>query len=165
MFSNINNNSTLSSEHDWEDLCIQLRNQRTCTSDNYKWTRGGSIFNPVFGRCFSADLQMQHEFRCVNLIGRSWRTWKTNQITPTYLTWILHSSDSPKCYSVWCQELQGGCRGVQQYPLWLAIGCFHQWLEQSLLCIRTYGGQSLVLAPICSKYSQTHSIFNFCQTL
>ena len=28
---------------------------------------------------------MQNELRCVNLIGRSRRTWKTNQITPAYL--------------------------------------------------------------------------------
>ena len=27
--SNINNHSTLNSEHDWEDMCIQLKNQRT----------------------------------------------------------------------------------------------------------------------------------------
>ena len=27
---------------------------------------------------------MQHEFCCGNLIGRSWRSWKTNQVTPTY---------------------------------------------------------------------------------
>jgi hypothetical protein len=74
MSSNIHNYFTLNSEHDWEDLYIQLRNQQTCTSDNHKWIRGRSIFNPVFGRCFSTDLQMQHEFRCVNLIGRSWRT-------------------------------------------------------------------------------------------
>ena len=28
---------------------------------------------------------MQHEFCCVNLICRNWRTWKRNQIAPTYL--------------------------------------------------------------------------------
>ena len=27
------------------------------------------------------DLQMQHKFRCVNLISRSWGTWKTKRIT------------------------------------------------------------------------------------
>ena len=27
--------STLNSEHDWEDLYIQLRNQQTCISDNH----------------------------------------------------------------------------------------------------------------------------------
>ena len=35
MYSNINNyQSTLNSEHNWEDLCNQLRNQQTCTYDN-----------------------------------------------------------------------------------------------------------------------------------
>ena len=29
MSSNINNYSTLNNEHNWEDLCIQLRNQQT----------------------------------------------------------------------------------------------------------------------------------------
>ena len=27
---------------------------------------------------------MQHEFCCVNLISKSWRSWKSKQITPTY---------------------------------------------------------------------------------
>ena len=27
----------------------------------------------------------QHKFCCVILVGRGWRTWKTNQITPTHL--------------------------------------------------------------------------------
>ena len=35
MYSNISNYSTLNSEHNWEDLCIEFRNQQTCTSDNY----------------------------------------------------------------------------------------------------------------------------------
>ena len=32
VWSGPNNNSTLNSEREWEDLCIQLRNQQTCTS-------------------------------------------------------------------------------------------------------------------------------------
>ena len=35
MSSNINNYSTLNSENNWEDLCIQLRNQQTCTLDDH----------------------------------------------------------------------------------------------------------------------------------
>ena len=34
MLSNSNNYSTLNSEHNWEDLCIHLRNQQTHTSNN-----------------------------------------------------------------------------------------------------------------------------------
>ena len=45
--SNNNNYSTLNSEHNWEDVWIQLRNQQTCTSDNYNLIRGGPIFNPI----------------------------------------------------------------------------------------------------------------------
>jgi len=33
--STINNYSTLNNGHDWEDLCIQIRNQQTCTFDNH----------------------------------------------------------------------------------------------------------------------------------
>ena len=33
--SNINNYHILNSEHNWEDLDIQLRNQETCTSNNH----------------------------------------------------------------------------------------------------------------------------------
>ena len=42
-------------------------------------------FQSNFNRCFIIYLVMQHEFSRVNLIGRSWRTWKTSQITPTCL--------------------------------------------------------------------------------
>ena len=35
MSSNINNYSTLNGEHNWELLCIQLRNQQTCTSNKH----------------------------------------------------------------------------------------------------------------------------------
>ena len=39
-----------------------------------------------FGFCrFSiAYLQMQHESGCVDVMSRDWRTWRMNQITPTY---------------------------------------------------------------------------------
>ena len=33
---------------------------------------------------------MQQEFCSVNLIHRSWRTWKTNQITPTYYNVLMY---------------------------------------------------------------------------
>ena len=29
------NYSTFNSDHHWDDLCIQSRNQQTCTSNNY----------------------------------------------------------------------------------------------------------------------------------
>ena len=44
MCSNIYNYSTLDNEHNWEDLCIQLRNQHTCTSNNHKLNQGRSDF-------------------------------------------------------------------------------------------------------------------------
>ena len=34
---------TLNSQHDWEDLCIQLRNQQTCTFDNNNEFKGSPI--------------------------------------------------------------------------------------------------------------------------
>jgi hypothetical protein len=37
------------SEHDWEDLCIQLNNQQRCTTDNLNQVMGGPISNLVFG--------------------------------------------------------------------------------------------------------------------
>ena len=79
--SSINNYSTLNSEHNCKDLYIQLKkNQQTCKSDN----QGRSDFQYGVCKCFIIDLLMQHEFVCVNEIGRSWRTWKMNQITPAY---------------------------------------------------------------------------------
>ena len=32
---------------------------------------------------------MHHMFHCVNLFGRSWRTWKLKIITPTYLMCVV----------------------------------------------------------------------------
>ena len=40
---------------------------------------------PSFCWYFIVDLLIQHKFHCVNLIGRTWRTWKLNRITPKYL--------------------------------------------------------------------------------
>ena len=58
----------LINEHNWEDLCIQLRNHQTCTFNT-------SDFQSKLSRCFIVDLLMQHKFLiCVNLIGGSWRT-------------------------------------------------------------------------------------------
>ena len=37
MSSNVNNYSTLNSEHNWEDPCIHLRNWQTCTSNNHNY--------------------------------------------------------------------------------------------------------------------------------
>ena len=48
MSSNTNNYSTLNNEHNWEDLRVYLRNQQTCTSNNYNYMRGGPISNPIF---------------------------------------------------------------------------------------------------------------------
>ena len=42
---------TLSNEHTWEDLHIQLRNQQTCTSDNHNFA--------IFANAFIVDLLMQ----------------------------------------------------------------------------------------------------------
>ena len=40
-------------------------------------------------KCFIIDLLMQPNFCCVNLIGRSWRTSKMNQIIPRLLRVVL----------------------------------------------------------------------------
>ena len=87
MSSNIKNYSTLDNEHNLEDLYIQLQNQQTYTSEHHNHIKGSPIFNPVFCICLIVDLLMQHEFCCVNLIGRSWRTQKKRtKTTPTYLS-------------------------------------------------------------------------------
>jgi hypothetical protein len=44
MPSNRNKYSTLNNEHKWEDLCIQVRNQQTYTSNNHNKIKGGPIF-------------------------------------------------------------------------------------------------------------------------
>ena len=48
MSSNIHNYCTFNGEHNWEDLCNQLRIQKTYTPDNHNYIKGGPIFNPTF---------------------------------------------------------------------------------------------------------------------
>ena len=43
----LNNYSKLNTKHNWENLCIQFKNQQTRTSDNHNYLREGSISNPV----------------------------------------------------------------------------------------------------------------------
>ena len=79
--------SAFNSEHDWEDLCIQLKNQKRCTTD--KLNRIMVQYPIRFWWCFIIDLLMQHNFRCVNLIGRRWSTWKTDWLIPTFFIVVL----------------------------------------------------------------------------
>ena len=46
--------------------------------------KGRSHLQSSFCLRFIVALLMQYKFRCVNLIGWSWRTWKINQTRPTY---------------------------------------------------------------------------------
>ena len=61
--------------------------RRTYASDwkfnDHKLNQGRSNRQYDFRICFIVDLLMQHKPCSVNLISRSWRTWKMNQTTPT----------------------------------------------------------------------------------
>ena len=81
MSPHINSCSTLNNEHNWEDLCIHFKSQQTRTSDNHKLNHGKFDFRS--GCCIRFIVDLLHKFCCVNLCGRGWRTWKTNQVTPT----------------------------------------------------------------------------------
>lgn len=59
--SNSMNNSTLNNECDWEDLCVRLRNQQTCASNNHDYIKSSQYFEHGFRRCFIIDLQSQHK--------------------------------------------------------------------------------------------------------
>ena len=78
-----NHRTKLNSQKNWSHLDTQSEKQHKCTFDNRK---GRSDFQSNLWRSFIKDLLMQHKFRCVNLIGRSWKTWKNNLLTSTYLT-------------------------------------------------------------------------------
>ena len=47
-FSNIDNYSTLNNEHNWEDVCIQLKNQQAFVSNSHNHSKEGPIFNHGF---------------------------------------------------------------------------------------------------------------------
>ena len=40
--------STLNNKHNWEDMCLQLRNQQTCTSDNCSYIKKRLVLNMVY---------------------------------------------------------------------------------------------------------------------
>jgi hypothetical protein len=67
-------------------------------------------FQSGFCRCFVIDLLMQHEFCCGNLIGRSWRTCKTNQKGYTHTLNIISIIKL-------CKALHRGAMNVQEYAL------------------------------------------------
>jgi hypothetical protein len=62
MYSNIINTSTLNSEHNWEVLCIQLKNQQIYTFHNDNQIRQGPIFNPIFTLNVMATCVTLHGF-------------------------------------------------------------------------------------------------------
>ena len=39
---------TITNKQNWQNLCIQTRNQQTCTSNTHNKIKGGPISNPVF---------------------------------------------------------------------------------------------------------------------
>ena len=68
--------------------------------------------------CFIVDLLMQQSFRCVNVIGRSRRTWTTNQIIPTRL-----SVNRPKALwkfplRAWGSTANGGRWSYGAWNMW-----------------------------------------------
>ena len=77
MSSKFVNYSTLDSEHNGKDLRIQLRTDNTLP--NHNEIMGGPIF---VESCFVMNLLMQHKFCCVDIMGRSQRTKKTNTHVP-----------------------------------------------------------------------------------
>jgi hypothetical protein len=91
--------STLNSKHNCEVLCIQLKNQQTCTSDNHNKIRGGPIFNPFSFQMFRCTSANATRLTFVNLVGRSWGTFTTNQITATHLIPPTHKSHEWKIVS------------------------------------------------------------------
>jgi hypothetical protein len=63
-FSTINNFSTLNNENNGATLCIQLRNQQTCTSYNHNEIKERFNFQPNFLQtCFNIDL---HQHNTIN---------------------------------------------------------------------------------------------------
>lgn len=38
-------------EHNWEDLCIMLRDQQTCTFNNHNYIKGHPVSNQTFADC------------------------------------------------------------------------------------------------------------------
>jgi hypothetical protein len=89
---------TLINEHNWEDLCMHSTYQQTCIPIYYhNYILGGSIFNPIVVDAFILDLLIQVKFHCLDVISRSWGSWKnvsnythiySGGCTPSY---ILHT--------------------------------------------------------------------------
>jgi hypothetical protein len=79
-------NSTLNSEHNWEDLSMYSTEKSTNIHFSITISKSREVrFSQMFHRRFA---NKNHEFRCVNLFGRSWRTREVDWITPTYIPWV-----------------------------------------------------------------------------
>jgi hypothetical protein len=52
--------------------------------------------------CFIISLVTKHRFCCMISIGRSWRTWKTSHITPTY---YVSRNITRLCLPVWVMHV------------------------------------------------------------
>ena len=74
-----------------ENTCVfnQGINMHTLPITSTKLTHGKFDFKYGFGWCVIIDSRMQHKFENVNLINMRWRTWKTNRITPAYLSSVI----------------------------------------------------------------------------
>ena len=102
--SHFSNHSTLNSEHNWENLCIfQWRHTLLITITKLRDVQ----LSIQFLLMLIIDVLMQHKFHCVNQIGRSWRTWKTNWITPTDLNYG-HASGK-RCAANWSCKAPSLC--------------------------------------------------------
>ena len=98
MFSNINSYSTL-------QLGGPIYPIKKTTKMHFREpeTESGEVWFSIhfFANVFIIDLLMQHEHYSANINGRSWRTWKMNQITPTYLSSTLISPLHPQSLTQW----------------------------------------------------------------
>ena len=100
MSSYFTNYSTLNNEHKWQNMCTYpIKELIYVQTDNHNSISGGSIFHMSFvdASCRFANAT-QNLFCCANLMARSWRIWKMNQITPTY------TSNLYLLASIWCSR-------------------------------------------------------------
>jgi hypothetical protein len=70
----------------------------TCIHDKITKTNESQFSTKFLWIYFVADLLMRHGFCHIDLIGKGWRTWQSNQIAPTHLRFVANLSQNDLNY-------------------------------------------------------------------
>lgn len=116
--------STFNSEDKWEDFCIELKHQQTWSSYNHHQISGGPVFNMMVSNAsLYIYVLMQHKFHGVNIINRTWKTWRINSTYP-HIKATSHTSQGLYTISKgpWFSSKDCTTSMVGEFAAWVPLG-------------------------------------------